>query len=330
MVLDTCQSLYEKHTLITYPRSDNRYLPNDHFSQAQDIINSVVANGVFSQEQLNTVNTTKKVRCFNDAKVAAHHAIVPTNKKTSAQLTNTERQIYELICRQYVMQFMPAYRYNQTDVEVDIAGGRFTTKAKEEIELGYKVLLPKKEDKEVQILPPLSVGEQVLCEDARRLDKNTTPPAHFTDATILAAMTAISRYVKDKDIRKVLRETDGLGTEATRASIIELLFKRGFLARSGKSIIATDAGVALINALPETLSTPDMTAHWEMALAQIAEKQLKYDDFMQPLVGQLGSLIEEAKSCDSAQFAHIKGQVKRKFKGARRKSPRPKSNKASA
>ncbi|MEO2268145.1 DNA topoisomerase III [Pseudoalteromonas sp. YIC-656] len=329
VVLDTCQSLYEKHTLITYPRSDNRYLPNDHFSQAKNIIDSVVANGVFTQEQLSTVNTTKKVRCFNDTKVAAHHAIVPTNKKTSAQLTSTERQIYELICRQYVMQFMPAYRYNQTDVEVDIAGGKFTTKAKEEIELGYKVLLPKKEDKEVQALPTLVVGEQVLCEDARRLDKNTTPPAHFTDATILSAMTAISRYVKDKDIRKVLRETDGLGTEATRASIIELLFKRGFLARNGKSIIATDAGVALINALPETLSTPDMTAHWEMALAQIAEKQLKYEDFMQPLLGQLGSLIEEAKTCDSRQFAHIKSQVKRKFKGARRKSPRPKSTKAS-
>ncbi|MEM0513836.1 DNA topoisomerase III [Pseudoalteromonas sp. YIC-827] len=333
-VLDTCQSLYEKHTLITYPRSDNRYLPKDHFQQASAIIDSVIANGVFSKEQLATADPLKKARCFNDAKVAAHHAIVPTNKKTSAQLTETERRVYELICRQYLMQFMPAYRYHQTDVEAEIAGGKFTTKAKEELERGFKVLQPNKEsnkeDQEVQTLPPLTLGQQVLCEDARRLDKNTTPPAHFTDATLLAAMTAISRYVKDPDIRKVLRETDGLGTEATRASIIELLFTRGFLARSGKTIVATETGVALINALPDTLSTPDMTAHWEMALAQIAEKQLKYDDFMQPLVGQLGALIEEAKSCDSRQFSHIKSQVKRKFKGARRKSPRPKSSKAQA
>ncbi|WP_105188608.1 DNA topoisomerase III [Pseudoalteromonas sp. T1lg48] len=329
-VLDTCQSLYEKHTLITYPRSDNRYLPKDHFQQAPKIIESVIANGVFSKEQLATADPTKKARCFNDAKVAAHHAIVPTNKKTSAQLTETERRVYELICRQYVMQFMPAYRYHQTDVEAEIAGGKFSTKAKEEIARGFKVLLPNKEEKEAPSLPPLSLGQQVLCEDARRLDKNTTPPAHFTDATLLAAMTAISRYVKDPDIRKVLRETDGLGTEATRASIIELLFTRGFLARSGKTIVATETGVALLNALPDTLSTPDMTAHWEMALAKIAEKQLKYDDFMQPLVGQLGALIEEAKNCDSRQFSHIKSQVKRKFKGARRKSPRPKSSKAQA
>ncbi|MCG7570303.1 DNA topoisomerase III [Pseudoalteromonas sp. CNC9-20] len=321
-VLDCCQSLYEKHKLITYPRSDNRYLPKEHFADASNIINAVLNNGVFSAQQLTAVDSNKKSRCFNDSKVAAHHAIVPTAKHTAAQLNDNERKVYELICRQYLIQFMPAYRYYQSDVEVTIAGGKFTTKAREDIDLGFKELMGKKAKQDEQCLPPLTLGQLLQCDDARIDDKQTTPPAHFSDATLLSAMTSIGRYVKDTQLRKVLRDTDGLGTEATRASIIELLFSRGFLTRKGKSICASEAGSALISALPEQLATPDMTAHWEMALAKIAEQELKYQDFMQPLTTQLSDLVNQAKNYDAGVFSNIKGPAKRALRGGKRKRAR--------
>ena len=126
------------------------------------------------------------------------------------------------------------------------------------------------------------------------VEKITQPPKYFTDATLLAAMTGISRYVTDSDIRKVLKDTDGLGTEATRAGIIELLFKRGFLAREGKAIRATEAGGGLVDALPDSASKPDMTAHWESQLDAISQKHANYQSFMSPLLGRLNELIAQA------------------------------------
>jgi DNA topoisomerase-3 len=124
----------------------------------------------------------------------------------------------------------------------------------------------------------------------------TQAPKHFTDATLLGAMTGISRYVTDSEIKKILKETDGLGTEATRAGIIELLFKRGYLIRQGKSILATPVGTGLIRSLPESATTPDMTALWENSLDAISQKRLKYDAFMQPLLTQLDGLITQASN----------------------------------
>jgi DNA topoisomerase-3 len=123
----------------------------------------------------------------------------------------------------------------------------------------------------------------------------TQPPKAFSDASLLAAMTGIARFVQDAELRKVLRDTDGLGTEATRAGIIELLFKRGFLQRQGKQIHATEAGKALIAALPDELSRPDMTAHWESQLDAISRKAFTYQGFMQPLEQALPQLIEQIR-----------------------------------
>ncbi len=121
-------------------------------------------------------------------------------------------------------------------------------------------------------LPNVVKGENVHCINGRLDEKQTSPPKHFTDATLLAAMTGIARYVCDPEIKKVLRDTDGLGTEATRAGIIELLFKRNFLSKQGKEIHATEVGRRLILSLPEVMALPDMTAHWESQLEAIAEK----------------------------------------------------------
>lgn len=189
---------------------------------------------------------------------------------------------------------------------------------------GWKALFPASQQTDQEgfsatPLPQLTQGDTVDCREARLDEKQTSPPKHFTDATLLAAMTGIARFVVDKDIKKVLRETDGLGTEATRAGIIELLFKRQFLSRKGKEIRATEIGRSLINTLPERMVVPDMTAHWESQLEAISEKKLRYQEFMLPLSEGLNQLIAEL---DTADFQQLNGLGKRPApRRGKRRSP---------
>ncbi|WP_111976835.1 DNA topoisomerase III [Algibacillus agarilyticus] len=312
-VLDVCQSLYEKHKLITYPRSDCRYLPKEHHAQAPSIINMLGQSSGKWREWANNANASLKSKAWNDSKVSAHHAIIPTAKNVeNVQLNRDEQQIYQLITRQYLAQFYPPYLYQQTKVMIVIAGGHFAVNAKTPQQIGWKALFartsstkaanktPNNDNEDVsdslqdQTLPPLSVGEALQCTQGELLEKITQPPKTYTDASLLSAMTGIARFVADPSIKRILKETDGLGTEATRAGIIELLFKRGFLVRNGKSITATDVGKSLINALPEQATYPDMTAQWESNLNGISEKKFSYQHFMQPLTQVIAQMIEQS------------------------------------
>ncbi|MFT5879118.1 MAG: DNA topoisomerase-3 [Moritella sp.] len=306
-VLDTCQALYERHKLLTYPRSDSRYLPKEHYAHRSGVIAAIAQTSSNLSQAAHNADQTLRSKAWNDSKVEAHHAIIPTEKKASVErLTTAEKNIYELVARQYLCQFYPAYEYADTVAEITIAGGLFVAKAKMTLKPGWKVLFPKSansSDKQTEAekeqaaqLPAIKKGEQLLCERGECLEKQTQPPKHFTDATLLAAMTGIARYVQDSDIRKILKDTDGLGTEATRAGIIELLFRRNFLLRSGKAILATDAGKGLINALPESATLPDMTAQWESVLDGISKKEASYQTFMGNLLTQLAGMIEQAKT----------------------------------
>ncbi|TMO92657.1 DNA topoisomerase III [Pseudoalteromonas sp. S3260] len=327
-VLDICQVLYERHKLITYPRSDNRYLPREHHQDAPAILKAIAANGGQSVELVNEANAKQRSKCFNDAKVAAHHAIVPTAKHlSSVSLANDEAKIYQLISRHYLIQFYPDYIYNESKVEVTIAGGLFKASAKQDVSLGFKLLMGKSELKEEATLPYLEKGMALTCTKGEVVQKHTSPPAHFTDATLLAAMTGISRYVKDLQIKKILKETDGLGTEATRAGIIELLFKRRFLKREGKAIKATETGLALISVLPEGLSSPDLTAKWESSLGDIAEQAMSYQQFIQPLLADLTNFVSQAANCNSQAFALLpKTSPKKRFAKRTKKAPYKKSS----
>ncbi|MBQ4833926.1 DNA topoisomerase III [Pseudoalteromonas sp. MMG010] len=314
-VLDTCQALYERHKLITYPRSDNRYLPKDHHHDAKAILKAMAVNNGQSVEHINAADTTKRSKCFNDSKVAAHHAIVPTAKQLkTVSLSSDEAKIYQLISRHYLIQFYPEYVYNETKVEVEIAGGLFKTNAKQEVSLGFKALMGKSELNQEMSLPPLAKGMALTCNKGEVVEKQTTAPAYFNDATLLSAMTGISRYVKNPQIKKILKDTDGLGTEATRAGIIELLFKRRFLKREGKLIKATETGHALISVLPEGLASPDLTAKWESSLSDIADKKMSYQQFLQPLLQDLNEFVEQAAHCDNQVFTQLpKTSVKKRF-----------------
>ena len=306
LVLDVCQSLYEKHKLITYPRSDCRYLPNEQHKQASSII-KILANCT-QPFATNAKDADQKLKskAWNNSKISAHHAIIPTEKSVDkCNLNSFEKNIYSLIVRQYLAQFYPAYIYDETQVELTIAGGLFKTSAKTEKQLGWKTLFQSHKNQQnqqetnenattEQKLPPLQQDDILHCHHGELLAKNTQPPKTFTDATLLAAMTNIARFVDDKNIKKILRDNDGLGTEATRAGIIELLFKRQFLQRIGKNIQATEIGKALINALPDNATKPDMTAQWEAELNAISEKKSSYQHFMQPLENTITQMISQA------------------------------------
>ncbi len=302
-VLDTCQALYERHKLITYPRSDCRYLPEEHLHESGAVVSALSSHCHDLGNRSDQVDLTRKGKAWNDKKVEAHHAIIPTAKKTDfSRLSQYEKNIYELVARQYLAQFMPDHRYNETKVSVDIAGGVFKTSSRQLIELGWKQLYQstqKDEQEPENLLPDLTVGTDLFCTKGELLEKMTQPPKHFTDATLLAAMTGISRYVEDTEVKKVLKETDGLGTEATRAGIIELLFKRGFLIRKGKSIHSTEAGRALIASLPDASTKPDITAQWEVTLDEISQKQNTYNCFIDELTGRLKNLVDYAATMDT-------------------------------
>lgn len=166
----------------------------------------------------------------------AHHAIIPTARASSVNLTDNEAKVYNLIARQYLMQFCPDAVFRKCVIELEIAKGKFIAKARFLAEAGWRTLLGNKERDEENDGTPLPVvakDDELLCEKGEVVERQTQPPRHFTDATLLSAMTGIARFVQDKDLKKILRATDGLGTEATRAGIIELLFKRGFLEKKG-------------------------------------------------------------------------------------------------
>jgi len=323
-VLDCCQRLYETHKLITYPRSDSRYLPDEHFGGRHAVLKAIQAH----QPEMTPpadFDPNRKNRCWDDKKVDAHHAIIPTARASKVSLTENEANIYGLIARQYLMQFCPDAVFRKCVIDLEIAGGTFVAKARFLAEAGWRALLGSKERNEENDgmpLPVVSKGDTLLCERGEVLAKQTQPPRPFTDATLLSAMTGIARFVQDKELKKVLRATDGLGTEATRAGIIELLFRRTFLVKKGRYIHATDAGRALIHALPEMAARPDMTAHWESTLTRISEKACRYEEFMQPLVHTLSSLIGEARQQTSLQsFRGLASpRPKRKGKPQRRKS----------
>jgi DNA topoisomerase-3 len=302
-VLDTCQTLYERHKLITYPRSDSRYLPAGHFEDRNTVIDALANNCPPLGEAARNADRNLKSGAWNDSKVEAHHAIIPTARKMdTSRLSQAERHVYELVARQYLAQFYPAHEYSDSQIDLDIAGGHFVARARTALQPGWKALFParKKDDKSESALnsalPNLKKGDSCLCERGEILEKQTTPPKPFDDASLLAAMTGIARYVQDPELRKVLKDTDGLGTEATRAGIIELLFTREFLMRSGKQIRSTAAGRGLIHSLPESAALPDMTARWEIELDAMGQRKGSYGDFMQPLIASLHELVAQSQA----------------------------------
>lgn len=333
-VLDLCQTLYERHQMITYPRSDCRYLPSLQHQEAKGIINALSSASAELAKGAAGANPALKSKAWNDKQVTAHHAIIPTSQAHKAKtLSKAEGHIFGLIARQYLMQFYPEYQYLASHIRVKIAGGMFEAKGSTPIAEGWRALLPSKkktdQDEEQDQLPNLAKGDELWCQQGTIIDKVTTPPAAFTDATLLAAMTGINRFVANKDIKAILKDTDGLGTEATRAGIIELLFKRGFLQRQGKQIHASVTGRAFADALPEQLVTPDMTAKWEAQLNAMSLGNANYQDFMTALTSNLTELLTLSQQLSGQALQNLPAPKKSPFKKRNYKANTGKSKRSS-
>jgi DNA topoisomerase-3 len=271
-----CQSLYEIHGLTTYPRTDCPYLEELSFNEAEDVLNNIQeAFPVLSKAASDSIDPSKMPASFNDSKVGAHAGIIPTDKKPDlSELNKNELIIYGLICKRYLQQFMPTFDYIETKITLKSLEQTFFAKGNVIKCLGWKSLEDKQEEN--KIFPELQEGDNVEEVQYKIKDITTQPPKYFTESTLLTAMTNISRYVTNPEIKKILSETDGLGTEATKTGIINLLVERGFIEefKKGKTthLKATNDGKLLMGIMPDELKDPSFTALWEKRLNVVEQK----------------------------------------------------------
>ncbi len=292
-VLDTCQTLYERHQLITYPRSDCRYLPEEHLAAARATLEGACRADDTLRQWLAGADFTRRSRAWNDKQVGAHHALAPTGRPMDpTRLSATEANVFRLIARNVLAQFYPPLSTREVKAEFRILDEAFRARGQEVLEAGWKPLFTTRD--EAPPLPALTEGEACRVSGAGVEDRETRPPEPFNDASLIKAMMNIARYVEDPAVRRTLREHDGLGTEATRAGIIETLVERSYLVRQSKALRATRLGSALIASLPEAASRPERTAQWEQRLSAIAEEGADPAPFLGDLVSDLHGLLASA------------------------------------
>ena len=300
-VVDIAQSLYESK-LTTYPRTDCNYLPESQIGDASKILASLPAE---YEEFIKQADTSLKSAAWNDKKITAHHAIIPTGHRAS--LAGKQQQVFDLIVRAYLAQFFPAFTYCETSIVLNVEGETFTASGKVPLLPGWKIVYGAmdeestsgtKYDAAKQTLPLVKKGECVECKNAKVEFKKTTPPARFTEGTLIQAMTNIHNLVEDPELKRRLKETAGIGTEATRAGIIETLKKRIFIAEKGKQIISTTAARCLIAALPTSVKSPGLTGLFEQLLDGIADGRFTMEQFLKKQSEFVTKLVNHAKTSD--------------------------------
>ncbi|MGN0485522.1 MAG: DNA topoisomerase III [Lachnospiraceae bacterium] len=303
--LNIMQRLYENHKVLTYPRTDSRYLTSDIVGTIKERLHAICVGSYRPFAQALMKQTIKANASFvNDAKVGDHHAIIPTEQMPDfTHMTNEEKKIYDLVVRRFLAVLYPPYQYEETTLIGVIKTEEFVAKGNRTLEAGWRAIYddPEEEDETEELkkqeLPEFSQGEKILVEQVKRTEGKTKPPARFTEATLLSAMENPVRYMetKDKQMAKTLGETGGLGTVATRADIIEKLFSSFLLEKKGAEIYTTSKGRQLLELVPEDLKKPELTAAWEMKLSKIADGSLKRNSFMQEIRSYTVSLVSEIK-----------------------------------
>lgn len=298
-VLTHAQSLYEKHKATTYPRSDCGYLPLSQHAEAPDVLRAMALSDPESQGMVSGADISIRSRAFNDKKLSAHHGIIPTAASINVSaMSADEYKVYCEIRRHYVSQFYARHEFERTEIEVKCADQIFDAKGKVPIKSGWKVLYGQDESDEEKPssnnneghaesnnpLPKVREGEPARCAGAEIIQKMTRPPTHFSDATLIGAMENISRFVDDNELKKILRSTAGLGTEATRADVIDNCIHKEYLVRNKGVITSTDKAAALLALVPKDVASPAMTAAWEQKLELIAAG----DERMEPFVDEIG------------------------------------------
>ena len=298
-VLDTMQTLYEKK-LTTYPRSDCEYLPENQFADSKEILGHLKDLPGFS-ELVRNADTSIHSKAWNDKKISAHHAIIPTRiKATFEKLNAVEQNLYVMVSQAYLAQFYPAHEYKATTVIISFADEKFIGKGKLVTKLGWKTIYKNaaksESEEEESILPPVKENESVKYVSGKIVEKTTKPPTRFTPSTLLQAMKEIYRYVRDETLKTELKECSGIGTEATRAGIIEKLQDNGFLELAGKFFAPTEKARMAVKILPEEMIFPDTTAVWEKELEEVATGKESFEEFYREQLRDLAKLLDKAKS----------------------------------
>lgn len=298
-VLKAVQRLYETHKATTYPRTDCQYLPQSQHQEASQIIQALLQSDPEWAESLSGLlpDTKLQSRCWNDEKITAHHAIIPTSAVVDVQkMSAHEKNLYNLIRQRYLMQFSPLYRYQSIFCQTEVLNHQFISHGHKNIDLGWRVLLknlsPDDGDDSQSLSTGLTKGLQSHVVNAQVQRKTTKPPARYTSGSLIAAMKSAGRFIDNIDLRKVLKETSGIGTEATRAGIIEILMERDYLKKSGKYLVSTTFGRDLISIVPDVLKDPGTTALWEQVLDDIANNQASLESFIDKQKAFLSQMIQ--------------------------------------
>ncbi len=284
--LRIAQGLYEKQ-LTSYPRTDCRYLPEEQFGEAGGILSALSRANVFGAQG---ANPDLKSLAWNTKKITAHHAIIPTGEMFD--MSDKDRRIYDLIALAYIQQFYPNQKYITQNIIMNISEEDWKATGQKIIDPGWTTLT--RREKEEPSLPEVQKGDGVKCIDTEIKEKKTQPPARFTDGSLIEAMGNIHKFVEDQRVKKKLKENAGIGTEATRAGIIETLVKREYLSRQGKKVISTDFGREIVDQLPAFLKDPGTTALWEDKLEDILNGSIGLKEFMDDQTNVLPKMVDVA------------------------------------
>lgn len=308
--LDLAQSLYERHKVLTYPRTDSMFISTDIVPTLSDRLKAV-RFGIFKKFAADILaKGIKPTAAFVDnSKVSDHHAVVPTEEAVEpAALTDNEMKIYSMVIKRFLACLMPSFEYDAINVSVECASHKFIAKGKNIINAGFKEVYGLKaetndgDDVKEQLLPEFRQGQELTVNRQTSVKGQTSPPPYFTEGTLVYAMENPKAYASG-EYAKTLGETGGLGTVATRADIIEKLFASFYIEKRGNHIFTTSKGRQVLKLAPKDLCSPDLTAVWEQKLTSIAKGRLKKDEFITDIESYTRKIIAEIKGSE-ATFKH--------------------------
>lgn len=316
--LALAQSLYERHKVLTYPRTDSRFLPEDYVPTVKNTLQQQTGwkFGRYAAIALEKNYVFPDKRIFDNSKVSDHHAIIPTSVLPS-ELSEPESRIYQMVVQRFLAVFFPAAVYQNTRRLSLVSDETFLTEGKILLEPGWKAIYGSTLDgEEEQLLEPIAPDAKVRCERIDKEDKETTPPPRYNEATLLSAMENSDKLIEDDELADAMKER-GLGTPATRAAIIEKLINEKYLVREGKDLAPTGKAFELLSLLEamkiEVLASPEMTGEWEFKLNQILKGQLTREKFMKEIRDLTRHIISQIKNFEKdevrpeAPFSPVEG-----------------------
>jgi DNA topoisomerase III len=307
--LRAAQALYEERKLITYPRTSSRYLSKDLVGGLKKRIKAAGALpelAPFAEKLLGGQKLPISKRIVDDSKVTDHHAIVPTNRESSGNLSSDEAKVYDLVARRFVAVFLPAARFENTAVVTEVREETFLSRGRVVLEAGWRELYPGgvagRKEKEPPVLPPIEVGQEWAVAKVGVKEGETKPPPRYSESALLGAMETAGKLVEDEELRQQMKDS-GLGTPATRAATIERLIRVGYVEREKKILLPTEKGRTLIGLLGESpLSSPELTARWEERLAKMEKGVERRLDFMADINGFTTKLVEEVRGMEGKRL----------------------------